>query len=511
MPKKINRRHFLKQSALGASALITGPLWYDLLFAQQIPAPSPVLFEDHFGVTYEDIKKILNITLSKGGEFSEIFLEYKIYNYISMEEDIIKETAENITLGAGIRVISGEKTGYGYSNDLSFESMEKAALTAVSIANSPTTIQIKPLFPIEIPKNYYLISLPVHNEVLSKKIEMVKEAYLAAKNYDPKIKKARAYLQDEIQYVTIANSEGIIVSDARPLVRLLCVSIAEKNGQKDSGYFGGGGRVGMEYFIKKLTPKKIGEKSAEEAVQLLEAVEAPAGEMPVILAPGHSGVMVHEAVGHLLEADFNRKKTSIFWDKMGKQVGNPQVTIYDNPTIPNFRGSLNADDEGTIPKKTLLIEKGIMKGLLQDKLSAKIMKMPLTGNGRRENYSFIPIPRMTNTYIDRGEYDPEEIIKSVKKGFYAYKYRGGQVEDSGKFTFSISSGYLIEDGKLTTPVKQATLIGTNIDILNKIVMVGSDLKFGMQTGTCGKNGQAAPVTNGCPTIKISKMTVGGKK
>jgi TldD protein len=511
MSEKINRRNFIKKSALGAGVLIMNPLWYDLLSTQKIPDPSPVLFEDHFGITHEDIQKILNIALSKGGEFSEVFLEYKIYNYISMEEDIIKETAEDITLGVGIRVISRDKTGYGYTNDLSFKSMEKAALTAASIANSPNAIQCKSLFPIKIPENHYLVSIPLYKEALSKKIELVKEAYSSAKNYDSKIKKVRVHLQDEIQYVMIANSEGLIVSDARPLVRLVCLAIAEKNSKKDSGYSGGGGRVGIEYFIKELTPKSIGEQASEEAVQLLDAVDAPAGEMPVVLAPGHSGVMVHEAVGHLLEADFNRKKTSIFWDKMGKQVGSPQVTIYDDPTIPNFRGSLNVDDEGTIPKKTLLIEKGIMKGLLQDRLSAKIMKMSLTGNGRRQNYSFIPIPRMTNTYIDRGEYGPEEIIKSVKKGFYANKYRGGQVEDSGKFTFSVSSGYLIEDGKLTAPVKQATLIGTNIDILNKIEMVGSDLKFGMQTGTCGKNGQAAPVTDGCPTIKISKMTVGGRK
>ncbi len=266
----------------------------------------------------------------------------------------------------------------------------------------------------------------------------------------------------------------------------------------------------MEYFSTDLTPKEIGQDAAKEALELLDAALPPAGEMPVVLAPGHSGVLVHEAVGHLLEADFNRKKTSIFWNKMGKKVGSSQVTIYDDPTIPYFRGSYNIDDEGTIPKKTLLIKKGKMAGLLQDRLSAKLMRRPLTGHGRRQDYSSIPIPRMSNTFIDRGEHSPDEIIKSVEKGFYAHKFLGGQVEDSGKFTFSVSSGYLIEDGKLTAPVKQATLIGTNIDILKNIVMIGSDLKFGLQTGTCGKEGQAAPVVDGCPTIKISRMTVGGQ-
>jgi TldD protein len=233
--------------------------------------------------------------------------------------------------------------------------------------------------------------------------------------------------------------------------------------------------------------------------------------MPVVLSPGHSGVLVHEAVGHLLEADSARQKTTIFWDKMGKKVGSPQITIYDDPTIPNFRGSLTVDDEGTVCKKTLLIENGVVKGFLQDRLSARLMNMPLTGNGRREDYSYMPIPRMTNTYVDKGEYDPEEIIKSVKKGFFAHLYQGGQVMGSGKFTFSLSSGTLIEDGKLTAPVKQATLIGTNIDILNKVEMVGSDMKFGLQSGMCGKSGQSVPVIDGCPTMKISRMTVGGTK
>ena len=511
MPEKINRRTFLKHSALGAGAVLASPLWYDLLYAQQIPGPSPVVFEDHFGVTQQDMKKVLGVALSKGGEFSDLFFEYKIYNMIYMEDDIIKRSSESITLGVGIRTISGEKTGYAYSNDLSFTSMEKAALTAASIANSPVSAKVQPLSTLKIPKHNYIISLPLYSEALTKKIQMVKETYNAAKSFDPKIENVRAALQDEIQYVTIANSEGEVVSDARPLVRLVAIVIAQENGQRDTGFYAGGGRIGVEYFKKKLTPKKIGEQAAREAVDLLDAVAAPAGEMPVVLSPGHSGVLVHEAVGHLLEADSNRQKTSIFWDKMGKKVGNPQITIYDDPTILNFRGSLTVDDEGTVCKKSLLIEDGVVKGFLQDRLSARLMNMALTGNGRRENYSHIPIPRMTNTYIDKGEYDPEEIIKSVKKGFYAHLYQGGQVMGSGKFTFSLSSGTLIEDGKLTAPVKQATLIGTNIDILNKVDMVGSDLKFGLQSGTCGKGGQNVPVIDGCPTMKISKMTVGGMK
>ncbi len=472
--------------------------------------PPSLAFEDHFNISLGDLQKILDISLSRGGDFSEIYLEYKIYNFINMEEDIIKETAESISLGLGIRVLSGEKTGYGYTNDLSFAKIKKTALTAASIASSRTLREASPLSPVQFHHNFYPVLESPHKESLEKKISFVKETYHSAQNFDRKIKKVKVSFLDHTQFVTILNSEGLKVSDVRPLIKLACLAIAEKKDKRETGFSGGGGRVGMEYFSTDLTPKEIGQDAAKEALELLEAALPPAGEMPVVLAPGHSGVLVHEAVGHLLEADFNRKKTSIFWNKMGKKVGSSQVTIYDDPTIPYFRGSYNIDDEGTIPKKTLLIERGKMAGLLQDRLSAKLMRRPLTGHGRRQDYSCIPIPRMSNTYIDRGKYSPDEIIKSVEKGFYAHKFLGGQVEDSGKFTFSVSSGYLIENGKLTAPVKQATLIGTNIEILKNIEMIGSDLKFGLQTGTCGKEGQAVPVIDGCPTIKISRMTVGGQ-
>jgi len=473
--------------------------------------PQPLVFEDHFQLSPDVLHKILSLSLSKGGDFSEIFLEYKIHNLINMEEDIIKETAESISLGLGIRVLSGEKTGYGYSNDFSWQKIRKAALSAAAITISPPLQTVSRLTSTRTKHNYYPVLFPSSQESLEKKISLVKQAYSAAQDSDPKIKKVKVSFLDQIQYLTIVNSEGLMIRDVRPMIRLSCAAIAEKKDRRESGFFGGGGRVGLEYFTEELKPEEIGSRAAEEALHLLGAVEAPAGEFPIILAPGHSGVLIHEAVGHLLEADFNRKKTSIFWNKMGKRVANPQVNIYDDPTIPHFRGSYNIDDEGTIPQKTVLIEKGVVKGLLQDRLSAKLMNMPLTGHGRRQGYAHIPIPRMSNTYIKQGEYDPEEIIKSVKKGFYAEKYQGGQVEDSGKFTFSVSLGYLVEQGKLTAPVKQATLIGSNIDILEKIEMVGHDLKFGLQTGTCGKEGQEAPVTDGCPTIKITKMTVGGLK
>ncbi|MCK4430651.1 MAG: TldD/PmbA family protein [Candidatus Aminicenantes bacterium] len=465
--------------------------------------------KERIAIPLENLQKILNIALSSGGDFSEIFLEYKMYNSINMEEDIIKETAESISLGLGIRVISGEKTGYGYTNDLSLEKIKKVALTAASIASGKLQKNSSFLNSFPIKHNFYPVLNPAHKESLEKKILLVQKAYQTAQNFDQKIKKVKVSFIDQIQYVTVVNSEGLMVSDIRPLIKLVCLCIAEKSQKREAGFSGGGGRVGLEYFQSELKPEEIGRDAAREALNLLEAVLAPAGELPIVLAPGYSGVLIHEAVGHLLEADFIRKKTSIFWNKMGEKVGNDQVNIYDDPTIPHFRGSYNTDDEGTVPKKTPLILKGKLTGLLQDRLSAKLMKKPLTGHGRRQDYTCMPIPRMSNTYLDKGEYAPEEIIKSVKKGFYAHKFQGGQVEDSGKFTFSVSSGFLIEDGKLTVPVKQVTLIGTSIDILNKIEMIGSDLVFGLQTGTCSKEGQGVPVTDGCPTIKISRMTVGG--
>lgn len=467
-------------------------------------------FGNLFPLTQDDLGHILNTALSTGGEFADIFLEHKIHHFINMEEDIIKETMESISLGLGIRVISGDVTGYGFTNDLSSAKVKKAALTAAAVAAGQRGENPASLRPISFPHDIYPLSRSAERAKLEEKISLVKRTYAAAQNVDRKVKKVKVVYLDQSQSLIIANSDGHIVSDRRPLVKLTCSAISEKGKRREAGFSGGGGRVGLEYFTEDVTPEEIGQEAAQESLQLLDAADPPAGEMPVVLASGHSGVLIHEAVGHLLEADFNRKKTSVFWDKMGKKVGSSQLNIYDDPTIPHFRGSYNIDDEGTIPRIIPLIEEGKMVGLLQDRLSAKLMKMPLTGHGRRQDYTCIPLPRMSNTYVDRGEYDPEEIIRSVEKGFYAHKYQGGQVEDSGKFTFSVSSGFLIEGGRLTAPVRQATLIGSNIDILTKIDRLGSDLEFGLQTGTCGKGGQSVPVNDGCPTIRIKKMTVGGR-
>ncbi len=484
-------------------------LWHNLFTAEKIPSPSAFLFEESFHITREEIKKILEIALSKGGEFSELFFEYRVANSVEMEEDIIKQSSQHITLGVGIRVIKEEQTGYAYTSDVSFNKINQAALTAAAIASTGGKFPAADLSETTLPHQLYDQNHPFSSYNLNSKIELVKKSYNSAKKYDSRIVKTQVSLADSIQYVTIANSEGLLVSDIRPQVRLIAIATAEEKGNRTTGFYSGGGRVGSGYFEKEKTPEEIGQKAAEEAVILLSAVDPPAGEQPVILDSGQSGVMIHEAVGHPLEADGNRKRTSIMWDKMGKKVAKPIVTVYDDPTIPFYRGSLNIDDEGTITKKTILIERGKLVGYLQDRLSARIMGMKPNGHGRRANYQNSPIPRMCNTVLARGESDPEEIIRSVKKGFYAVSYQGGQVQDSGKFTFSVNLGYLIENGKLTRPVKNATLIGTNIQILTEVEMIGNDMGFFL--GTCGKEGQSVPVTAGTPTLKIRRMTVGGRR
>jgi len=506
---KINRRDFLKKSGTGLVLVSTSTLWHDLLFAGKLPPPSSSFFEERFGISREEMKKILNAALSKGGQFSELFFEYRINNVIRMEEDIIKETGEHITLGVGVRVLKDDQTGYGYTNELTFDKMRQTALTAAAIASSSGKIQAADLTDKKIDHQVYDLKQPLYNLKLDQKINLVREAHDGAKEFDSRITKVFARLADEIQYVTIINSEGLIISDVRPQTRILVKSSAEQGDVRTTGsYSAGGGRVGLDYYQSVKTPRQIGRESAEEAVTLLSAIDASAGEQPVVLGNEGAGVLIHEAIGHPLEADANWRKTSIMWDKLGQKVANEIVTIYDDATIPHFRGSLNIDDEGTLTENVPLIENGKLVGYLQDRLSSKLMNMKANGHGRRASYRDIPIPRMNNTMLAKGDSNPENVIQSVKKGFYAKTFTGGMVSDSGKFTFSVSLGYLIEDGKLTRPVKNATLIGTNVQILTEVDMIADDMGYFL--GTCGKDGQSAPVVAGTPTLRIKQMTVGGR-
>lgn len=503
----INRRDFLKKSSLGMAAVTTSGFWFDKLLADSGPSTANI-FTHRFSVSPEDMKKILNVALSKGGCFSELYFEYTTTNTVMMEESIVKTASENISLGVGVRVIKDDQTGYAYTNDLSYEGMKKAALTAAAISSSGKGGKSADLRFKTYNHQVYDMKRPLYKTELGNKLELVREAHNSVKAYDKRIVMARSFLADQIQHITLANSDGLMISDTRPGARLVAIAIAMDGSNRTTGFESAGGRVGMNFFKSVKTPKKTGQLAAKEAIALLSAVDATAGEQPVVLDAGGSGVMIHEAVGHPFEADGIRKKTSIFWDKLGKQIAKPVVTIYEDPTIPHYRGSLNIDDEGVKTKKTVLVKKGKLVGFIQDKLNAKLMGVKPTGNGRRHSYQYYPIPRMTNTILTVGESDPQDIIKSVKKGFFAKSYQGGNVLDSGKFTFSVNLGYLIENGNITKPVRNATLIGTNVQILNEVSMIGNDMDFFL--GTCGKEGQGVAVTAGTPTLKIDKMTVGGR-
>jgi TldD protein len=501
------RRDFLKHCGIGLGVVMTSNLWLNELLANPTKAVGETLLSNYFGFTKEQLKKLLEIGLSRGGEFAELYFEYRISNNLTYEEDIVKSASENIMLGVGTRVIKGNKFGYGYTSDLSFDKIKEAFLAAAAIADSSNGNKVANLNEKKVPNQFYSMQQPVSLASLEPKIDLIRRGYHSAKAYDSKITRVTSSIADEMQYILIVNSEGLIVSDVRPQVRLVVSATAEDGNVRNTGRGNAGGRVGLDFYEKIITPEQIGYQAAEEAVILLKAKDAPPGEMQVVLSKDESGVMIHEAVGHPLEADGAWKKTSIMWDKLGQLVANPIVTIYDDATIKDLRGTLNIDDEGVVCDNVMLIEKGKLVGFLNDKLSAKILNHKENGHGRRQSYMHPPIPRMNNTVLAKGDTPPEEIIQSVKKGFYAVTYQGGMVSGTGKFTFSVNLGYMIENGRLTYPVKNATLIGTNIDILKEIDMVGNDMGFFL--GTCGKDGQSVPVTCGTPTLRINRMTVGG--
>jgi TldD protein len=503
----INRRQFITNVGISMGIAATVPTWLDKLIAANPDFVGNTMIQNNFGFTKEELNKLLLIALSKGGDFSELYFEYIKDNSVAVEEGLIKSSSEYISLGVGIRVIKDNNYGYAYSNELTFDKIKDAALAAASIAMGNSKVGSIDVNESNVKQQVYDLNYPVVDVALKEKIHLIKTAHDAAFNFDSRIKKVNASISDEMQFITIANSDGLLISDVRPQSRLVVSATAIDKENRGTGRANVGGRVGFNFYNSTTNPTELGKKAAEEALKLLEAKNAPAGEMPVVLSRHQSGVMIHEAVGHPFEADAIWKKTSTIYDKLGETIASPLVNIYDSGLITNYRGSLNIDDEGYPCEKTILMEKGKVVGFMNDKISAQALKMKRNGHGRRQSYEFVPIPRMTNTVLEKGNTPPEEIIESVKKGFYAISYQGGMVEGTGKFTFSVSFGYLIENGKLTTPLKNATLIGTNTIILKDIDMVGTDTDFFL--GTCGKAGQSIPVTAGTPTLRIKKMTVGG--
>ena len=426
-----------------------------------------------------------------------------------LEDGIIKDGNFNIEQGVGVRAISGEKTGFAYTDEIRLETLLEAGQTARAIASGSGKANIK-INAISPKHNLYQPINPLESIDNQTKIELLHKLDAEARKQDPRVKRVIASLVAVHDVVLVVSSDGSLSGDVRPLVRCNVHVIAEQNGRIEQGTGGGGARTGLQFFLEQDKALEYAREAARQALLNLEAEEAPAGAMTVVLGSGWPGVLLHEAVGHGLEGDFNRKGTSAFSGRVGQQVAAKGCTVVDDGTMQGRRGSLNIDDEGTPSQYNVLIEDGILKGYMQDKLNARLMGVAPTGNGRRESYAHLPMPRMTNTYMLAGERQPEEIIASVDKGLYAVNFGGGQVDiTSGKFVFSASEAYLIENGKVTKPVKGATLIGNGPEVMNQISMIGNDLELDAGVGTCGKEGQSLPVGVGQPTLKIDNMTVGG--
>jgi TldD protein len=481
--------------------------------APRVPSPEVLdhkrYFFDKLGLTERLLERCLGEALSAGGEFADLYFEAVTSTSLGMDEGIVKTASQGISVGCGIRVLYGERTGFAYTDDLSADRLLKAARTAALIASGPQTERVQGFTETRTPQ-LYPIAGTNSDATIAAKLKLIERANLCARNFDPRITQVHVSLNDELRRILIAASDGTFASDTQPLARFNVTVIAKDEHNTARGTSGGGGRVALDFFEGAKSPEHFASEAARTAILQLGAVPAPAGEMEVVLGPGWPGVLLHEAVGHGLEADFNRKKTSAFAGLIGQQVASSKVTVVDNGTMPGRRGSLNVDDEGNPTQETVLIENGILRGYLSDKLSSRLMNMPNTGSGRRESYQAIPMPRMTNTYMLSGEDDPTDILKSVKRGLYAVNFGGGQVDiTNGKFVFTTSEAYLIEDGVVTQPVKGATLIGNGPEALKYVSMVGNDLALDEGIGTCGKAGQSVPVGVGMPTVKLDKMTVGG--
>lgn len=473
--------------------------------------PAESFFNRNFGLESRDLDNVLATALGKKADSADLYFEYRKNEGISLEEGLVKNCSQSTANGVGVRVLAGAKTGYAYTDDITIDNLELAARTAQYIAQShPSRVPVPVGQARGKSHDLYPVKVAVNEIALDRKIALLYEIDKFARALDARVKNVIVSLGSEYKVILVASSEGVVVGDVQPLTRLNVTCIVEEKGNRQVGSFGGGGRVEFGFFVDGNEYERYASEAVRQAVLNLSAVDAPAGTMDVVLGPGWPGILLHEAIGHGLEGDFNRKKTSAFSDRIGQRVASELCTVIDDGTMPSRRGSLNIDDEGTPTQRTVLIEKGVLKGYLQDKLNAALMKMPLTGNGRRESYAHIPMPRMTNTFMLTGDRQPDEILRSVKKGLYAVSFGGGQVDiTSGKFVFSASEAYLIEDGRVGQPVKGATLIGNGPDVLTRVSMVGADLKLDEGVGTCGKDGQSVPVGVGLPTIRIDGLTVGG--
>lgn len=460
------------------------------------------------GLDSQAIQSVLSNIMSHQVDYADLYFQYSRSESWGLEEGQVKSGAFSIDQGVGVRAISGEKTAFAYSDEINLAALQQAANATKAIASIGAEQSANRIITPEA-TSLYLPNDPIASLSADAKVKLLERLEQFAKQADPRVTQVMASIGGEYEVVMVARSDGVMAADVRPLVRVSIQVIAEQNGRREQGTAGGGGRFDYSYFTDAVL-QDYAAKAVHQALVNLDARPAPAGSMTVVLGSGWPGILLHEAIGHGLEGDFNRKGSSAFAGMIGEKVASKGITIVDDGTIADRRGSLSIDDEGNPTKNTVLIEDGILRGYIQDTLNARLMKQSTTGNGRRESYAHIPMPRMTNTYMLNGDKAPEEIIKSVKKGLYAANFGGGQVDiTSGKFVFSAAEAYMIEDGKITYPVKGATLIGNGPDVLTRVSMIGNDMALDSGVGTCGKEGQSVPVGVGQPTLKIDGLTVGG--
>jgi TldD protein len=480
--------------------------------ANEVASPEK-FFLTRFGMSETAFERVLGTALERKADYADLYFQYQSAESLGLEESIVNHTAKSVSQGVGVRVCAEDRTGYAYSDEVTIDRMRLAAEAARAIADQRTQAPALHVgTPVPRHALYEVETTPLEIPV-EERARLLQEIDKVARAYDPRVKNVMASIAAERKIVMIVTSEGRVAADVQPLCRLNVTVIADDGkGNRQSGSHGGGGRVEYRYFLEHERWREYACEAARQAIVNLDATDAPAGEMIVVLGPGWPGILLHEAIGHGLEGDFNRKSVSAFSGRIGQKVASELCTVIDDGTIPLRRGSLNVDDEGTPTSRTVLIEKGILRGYLQDRMNARLMKMAPTGNGRRESFAHAPMPRMTNTFMLSGESTPAEIIKSVPRGLYAVSFGGGQVDiTNGKFVFSASEAYLIEDGKVTRPVKGATLIGNGPDVLTRVSMVGNDMALDSGVGTCGKDGQSVPVGVGLPTTRIDGITVGGTR
>src|SRR5687767_13839495 len=467
-------------------------------------------FHDRYNVTPALMEQLLGDNLARRVDDADIYLEYRVNEELVLEESVVKKAARHVSQGAGVRAQSGPRTGYAHTDDISIDNLTEAARQARAIADRASQSGTLAVGGRRRPHDLYtLVEAPIVTE-LARKLDLLRRVDAACRAADPRVKQVIVSLASEEVVMLIATASGFTVGDVRPLTRLNVTAIAEDGGKREIGSFGGGGRVPFEFYLEDDRWKRFASEAARQAALKLGAVDAPAGAMTVVLGPGWPGILLHEAIGHGLEGDFNRKGVSAFSGRIGQKVASELVTVVDDGTMANRRGSLNVDDEGTPTGRTVLIENGILRGYLQDRLNARLMGMEPTGNGRRESFAHPPLPRMTNTFMLDGRDDPAELITRVPNGIYAKSFGGGQVDiTSGKFVFSCTEAYKIENGRIGAPIKGATLIGDGPTVLTRVKGIGNDFALDEGVGICGKGGQTVPAGVGQPTLLIDGLTVGG--